>query len=85
MSLASAGSAAVKPGPSNDVRLPATQSSAVNWTNNPRSRATAAVSVSRSFQGPGISGFRWGPMGRPRFHGFPWSRRLSCLIGEAGS
>jgi len=45
MSLASAGSAAVKPGPSNDVRLPATQSSAVNWTNNPRSRATAAVSV----------------------------------------
>ena len=43
MSLASACSAAVKPGPSNEVRLRTTQSSTVTWTNNLRSRTTAAV------------------------------------------
>jgi len=29
-----------------------------------------------SFQGSGIADSCWGPMGWPRFHGFPWSRRV---------
>jgi hypothetical protein len=54
MSLASACSAAVKPGPSNEVRLRTTQSSAVNWTNNPRSRTTAAVTLLDGMVGTGL-------------------------------
>jgi hypothetical protein len=44
LSLAPAGSAAVKPGPLTKCRCGTTRSSAVTCTNNPRSRTTAAVS-----------------------------------------